>query len=613
MGIFDDPGNGVFFAPPDPTARWDDDLEHYDRENSADAFGTGDYALGGRCGFPFHVSCWALLEKVFHPANVPCARLYGVCQSLPRSDIFFSWGHDYGGLVASDTVNHLPWGVQERFLDPHQYGSDDENKTPEHERASAVSSHQDHMSRLTRRSSQVGGDIEEQNSENTMDSNEHTDELSDDVSDTSELGVSEESTNPSMRDIYGHPESRVVEEDSLEESVLSTTLEASESIEDDQSWDGGEDPVAEYDSSVIQESRFATDYFNETQQSGRNFVRNSLSTAGVIPQSSPSDSDSEYMPSEDSDHVPRLHPAVPTSDPYNIPEVQMLLMESPQVPPFSPVQNSLFTGDVFVKLPEEIRTVIANYLVTSDALSLRTASRSFWHIFYSQQFWKSRFVLHHSDRSWLFEALDGNVIRDWRYLYRRTSNLYSSPALQNRRRIWPLAIRILDILCLEDLQYHEDHETSHSFDILDTDDQKIIGVAGLINSQPTPSHIRQGCRIMHRQRLTLSEPEKLSYIAFSEVRVGNTTYISGMRFVSAKTSQQIGYRSPREHSLTFKSRLKGWRIAVGARGIHGIQCVIADGEAQLPWFGSVEDACITDRLANCDIRTVDFGLDVSFC
>lgn len=558
------------------------------------------------------MSCWTLLEKVFHPATVPCARLYEVCQSIPRTDIFLIWGHDYGGLVASDTVHYFPWDVAQRFLDPHQH--DDEPNTPEHLRACPVDSYQDHRSRLTRRNSSEGDDIVEDSSENDQGSSNNTDKLTYGRSDDNELGASEEidRTNRSMNNSSGQS-CRDTAPDSIEERMGPTTLEASRSSKHDRGSDDGEIQAAESGRSAMQEQRFAAEDHNEALQPSRNFVRDGPSTAGVIPRSSPSDSGSEYFPSDESDHVPRLRPAVPNSDPYNVPEVQKLLMEDPLLPPATPLHHSVFAGDVFARLPEEIRTAIANYLVTSDALSLRIASRSFWHIFYSQQFWKSRFTLLHSDRSWLFEALDGDVIRDWRYVYRRTSDLSFSPALQNRKRIWPLALGILNILCQDDLQHFEEHNTAISQykNPHDTENLKRIEVAGLINSQPFPSRLGQGCRIMHRQRLTLSEPEKLSHIAFSVVFVGNTTYISGLRFVSSKTSQQIGYRSPREHSLMLDSRLKGWRIAIGARGVQGIQCVLDDNEADSPWFGSVEDACITDRLADCDIRTVDFGLDVS--
>lgn len=613
VGIFDDPEHEIFVAPPDPTARWDDDIENYDRENLTDAFGTGDYALEGRCGFVFHVSCWSLLEKVLHPATVPCARLYEVCQSIPRLDIFLSWGHNYGGLVASDAVHYFPWDVRERFLDPYDY--DDESDTSEHLRAAAVDSYQDHMSRMARRSSSQGSDIVEDSSENDQDSSHNTDNLADEQFDNNELGTSEEIdyTNRSMRNSPGRS-SRHTADGSIEAHMGPTTLDSLRSSEKDRGPEDGEDQVAEYDSSAMQEQCVVAEYHDDAPRPIRNFVGVGPSIAGVIPRSSPSDSGSDYFRSDDTDHMPRLQSAVPTSDPYNVPEVQKLLMEDPLLPPVTPLYHSAFAGDLFARLPEEIRTAIASCLVTSDALSLRTASRSFWHIFYSQQFWKSRFSLLHSDRSWLFEALDGDGIRDWRYLYRRTSDLSFSAALQNRKRIWPLAIGIRSILCQDDLENSESYDmaTSGHTNPQNTENPKSIEVAGMVESQPAPSQLVRGCRITRRQRLTLSEPGKLSHIAFSLVLVGNTKYISGLRFVASKTSHQIGYRSPREHLLLLDSRLKGWRIAVGARGIQGIQCVLDDMEADSPWFGSVEDACITDRLADCDIRNVDFGLDVSF-
>lgn len=605
-----------------------------------DAFGTGDYALEGRCGFVFHVSCWALLEKVFHPSTIPCPRLYEVCQSLPSCDGFFSWGHNYGGLTASDIVHNFPWNAEERFLEPPEY--DDQSITPESGRASVVNFEQGDMSRTRRRivsegihsagdGSEIDTDVDEpglsvpsvppqQHRQDNLTSynqpNESPDEQSDNSrTDSDALEGSSHRTYESMRDVSGRPTSRDTAIGPAGEHMGCTMHTAPVSLEEAQNSDVCEGKANESDNIAIQEEHPVAENCNESLDAGQNlFVGLTRSTAGVLPRSSPSDSCSVYDPSDDSDHETRLPLVVPNSDPYEIPEVGNLLTEDCQLPPVSPIPNTLFTGDVFAILPEEIRTAVAEYLVTSDVYNLRAASRSFWHVFYSQQFWKSRFTFLHPDRSWLFEALDDNQIRDWRYLYRRTSNLSSYPALQNRKRIWPLAIRILDILSLDDSQQLEKHDLaadSHT-NLHDTENFKSIEVAGLIFSDPIPSRLRQGCRVMHRQQLSLPKPVKLDCIAFSFVYLGNTTYISGLRFESSNFSKQIGYRSPIEHSLTLVSHLRGWRIAVGARGIQAIQCVLTDTEAESPWFGSFQDACITDRLADCAIQTVDFGLDVSF-
>lgn len=640
IGFNDEPESGRLAAPTDPTARWDD--EGYNRGDDADAFGAGHMILNHRCGYVFHVSCWILLEKVFHPALIDCARLYEVCASLPRPEDFFSWGHDYGGLVAHHTINYFPWNYRESFIYPELDGGE-ENTTPGGSPASFGDSHEDDVS-LVIQNSTDGSDRAEEGHEDDTDgeqtqpsaldapftqpdvSGEDSDEDADDIS--SQRGSDGSDIEREAIESFTHadrfidkPPSRLTLNDN--EAGSSEVLEGSTTpgipslIAGDQRSDGDEDKLSNGDNTAGQEQLFSTEDSNallDNLHNGQDFVQDEPSLAGVLPRLSPSDSQSDYFPSDESEDIPRLPLEVPSSDPFDIPDVKTLLMDNPQSPPVSLAYNALCTGDAFAALPEEIRTAIAKCLLTSDALSLRSASRCFWHIFYSQQFWKSRFSLLYSDRSWLFEALDDDQARDWRYLYRKTSNISSYPALQNRKRVWNLAICILDILNLQSLESPEDQDspaTGH-IDTPDKNNLEKIEVAGRVHYQRAPRCFLEGCRVMHRQRLSLPDPVKLSRIAFSFVRVGNTSYISGLRFVTPETSQQIGYRSPTERSLTLSSCLKGWRIAVGPRGVQAIQCLFADEEADSPWFGSLEDACITNRLADSHIQTVDFGLDVKF-
>lgn len=108
-----------------------------------------------------------------------------------------------------------------------------------------------------------------------------------------------------------------------------------------------------------------------------------------------------------------------SANPYEADEAHNLLTEAPEEPP-SPQGLNPNTiepeQDNFYALPEELRSAIAIFLPTLDVLNLRLASRSFWTIFNSQQFWASRFK-HKSDRSWLLESQDGAQPRDWRWLY----------------------------------------------------------------------------------------------------------------------------------------------------------------------------------------------------
>ena len=107
--MYDDPRRGVWIAPPDYTARWDD--EGYSFPESHEIGVMYNRSKNCRHGYVFHAACWSLLEKFYHPKEIPVERLLRVCESLPfplrTYDVF--WGHDYVGLLCLDDKHHFPW------------------------------------------------------------------------------------------------------------------------------------------------------------------------------------------------------------------------------------------------------------------------------------------------------------------------------------------------------------------------------------------------------------------------------------------------------------------------------------------------------------------------
>ncbi|KAL2145685.1 hypothetical protein VTI28DRAFT_6560 [Corynascus sepedonium] len=158
-----------------------------------------------------------------------------------------------------------------------------------------------------------------------------------------------------------------------------------------------------------------------------------------------------YFPWEDRHDTREFYKPHPvfSKDPYEASGVDRVLVEDPEQPPTltrttaSPQEP---IRDCFASLPQELCTAIAICLPTADVLRARLASKAFWPVFYSQQFWASRFKTS-TDRSWFFEARECSL-RDWRWLYRRTTDARISPGLQNRRRIWELLQGVLDALAL---------------------------------------------------------------------------------------------------------------------------------------------------------------------
>lgn len=98
--------DGVYSAPPDPEACWDDDSNSDSDSDSevANAFGFMYKAsFNDRQGFLFHDACWSLFTALYHPNPIPRERLFEVCSSLPLTGSVLSWGHDYGGLLETQS------------------------------------------------------------------------------------------------------------------------------------------------------------------------------------------------------------------------------------------------------------------------------------------------------------------------------------------------------------------------------------------------------------------------------------------------------------------------------------------------------------------------------
>lgn len=298
-------------------------------------------------------------------------------------------------------------------------------------------------------------------------------------------------------------------------------------------------------------------------------------------------------------------------DPFNIPEIQSLLSEKPEPPPSIQLGSTTrSSGDPFLKLPEEILIQIALSLPTADALNARLASKGFWGIFDSDQFWVSRFK-GYAERSWLFETNQIDAFRDWRWLYHRTNraNLGSAPAVQNRRRVWDLAQKVVGIW--RQLKFNA--VVTGTSSASDTDMGPWVEASGDVKSvHPDAPHVDfyEGCRVLHRQRQSLTHLGSLSQVAFSFIEVGNAKLLAGIRLIPQVGGLvQIGYQTESEQTLDI-STLRGFVLALGSRGVHAIQCLTDHHDH--PWCGDPGNSPRTRRLATRDLVTaLEVGLDVS--
>lgn len=286
-------------------------------------------------------------------------------------------------------------------------------------------------------------------------------------------------------------------------------------------------------------------------------------------------------------------------NPYDVPEVFELLNMSSQEK-----QNYelCVTGtDCFSVLPWEIREAIAIILPTGDFLNLLWSSKSFLPLLTSQTFWASRFQTG-NDRDFVFEARHKRP-KDWITLYRMTSRAHSRPGLKNRRRIWGLIRAIVKVLYLQLDQSMECQPP------IQNPEPRWTVAADVRGDEVSNYSFNEGCRLLQKQSTSI--PADLVRIIFSTIGDGDIEYLAGMRFVSHNgTEIHLGYTiNGKEDSLDITA-LRGFILAMGSRGIQGLQVVNSDGKVS-KWFGCPKSSPVTERLVGtCPVAAVVIGLDV---
>jgi hypothetical protein len=233
------------------------------------------------------------------------------------------------------------------------------------------------------------------------------------------------------------------------------------------------------------------------------------------------------------------------------------------------------------------------------------SSRSFRHLFHSQQFWASRVK---AERPWLFEIGDGKDIQDWRWLYHRTNDRRIGNGLRNRRRVWSLIADLKTILQLRWRELPADLSPAGQLD--SRHEWEWLLVAGNLLEQPEGlSQLEEGCVLFKKQKLRIAG--HISGVSASTVRVGSSEYIAGISLTNAAGEVvRLGYSNDTERSVQLDG-LAGFRLAVGLRGIHAIQCIDAQTREPSAWLGSPDDTPKTERaITQGEILAIGVGFDV---
>lgn len=289
-------------------------------------------------------------------------------------------------------------------------------------------------------------------------------------------------------------------------------------------------------------------------------------------------------------------------DPFYVPSTLPFLRACTSDSPPGPI---FWTRDCFAPFPLEILEMIAIPLSTKDAFNLRLASRSFLPLFSSYGFWASRFKPM-ADRGFLAEVLEGCNAIDLRYIWRVTVDSCSS-VIRNRRRVWSL------IQCLAPLLYLRVCTAQHVLaDAPQSPNNISITAAAdlqpklLINGSIRSSY---GCAARIYQRISV--PPRLCCIAVSLVFCGASSFISGLRFISDDDVDVcVGYINPDDEILWQTSKITGFVLAMGSKGLHAIR--VANAGVLSPWCGNYTNVPITERLNGFEsLEYLEAGSDVS--
>lgn len=135
-------------------------------------------------------------------------------------------------------------------------------------------------------------------------------------------------------------------------------------------------------------------------------------------------------------------------------------MATPATGPALPAgEGALVLVDPFLRLPLELRMLVAVGLTTTCVKDLRLSSRAFCFLFHSNQFWAFRFLDPRQERAWfpVSSSLESPLLKSvaagsrdqareevrpaltWRTLYWLTGVERMPEQWQNRRRVWKLA------------------------------------------------------------------------------------------------------------------------------------------------------------------------------
>ncbi|VUC25883.1 unnamed protein product [Clonostachys rosea] len=295
--------------------------------------------------------------------------------------------------------------------------------------------------------------------------------------------------------------------------------------------------------------------------------------------------------------------AIFRSNPLNIPSLQRALRSIHQLEtPPSRLPPPKDSSDIFNSLPTEILDFIIMSLPSTDVSHLREASRRFATLHLPEVFWASRFDRGHEFHH-IFETLEHRP-KSWQALYIMLRILDPSvPALQNRRRIWNLALRLqslhdqmADVPC-----QGQPRATFFEPEGIQDEDQKQWSTSGRAVRPRTILSFPSGCLPLRSRQVTWVGPLKVTHLMLSFISINDTRYISGLRFVKEHDGYDcLGYIHPATEepiSLPQPAEIREWCFGLDLRGIKAISLKTEDGWSS-PWYTFPFTTCFFGEAEN---------------
>ncbi|KAF4974482.1 hypothetical protein FZEAL_8620 [Fusarium zealandicum] len=185
--------------------------------------------------------------------------------------------------------------------------------------------------------------------------------------------------------------------------------------------------------------------------------------------------------------------------------------------------------DTFHRLPHEILLDIIVRLRSSDVTSFRLASRTIANIGMPDKFWHSRFWPGYEFEH-IFELAHCQTARgQWKSVYYRARDLQSLPAMINRRRVWPLACQLSDLVArrLESRFYYG--SLCKSFFNPDAKNENQTWHTAQSAIQPATVGFSEGSRSLCDASVVIEGPTSKAWASL--VSLYGKNYISGLRFM----------------------------------------------------------------------------------